>query len=1049
MPEQVVKCPECHTPNPSDSVFCNKCGTQFGLEKNVSISFTKTLLSPGEELTKGNTLAERYEIVEELGEGGMGFVYKVFDTKIKEDVALKVLKSEVAAHKDTITRFRNELKYARRITHKNVCRMHDINEAAGTNFITMEYVEGETLKSVIKRMGKLKLGNVLSIALQVTDGLAEAHSLGIVHRDLKPQNIMIDKKGNAKIMDFGIARFVAGKGPTVEGMVIGTPEYMSPEQVEGKKADSRSDIYALGVIFYEMVTGKVPFSGESAFSVALKHKSEKPADPRKVNPQLPEGMARAILRCMEKNRNMRYQSAGELLAVLMAVEEMLPEKERVAKKIVPRIAAGKAGKSRLQKLLVPALVSSTIVLAGIAGWLLLSPTQTAIPGTPDRSRVAVLPLKNMSRDKQLDYLSESLSTTLANDLRQTKYFSVSESDQVISALERLKLSDVESFSQENLRDFASETAATHIIKGTYIKFGDIYRVDISLLDAGTLEVVAGLNEDGAGENALFAMVDNLTKKLKPHFNLTNEEIAEDLDGNISDVTTPNLRALQFYTEAEKALNSRDFNEAIESLQNAILLDPDFAMAYRLLSGCYNRLYLEVDRDEYYWSKLEEYRKEAFEAARRRPPSESERLFIEASNQNTVENINTLFRLVELYPDDEKGNETLGIRFKQAEEYELAKRYLETLVRNNSGSHLTYFHLSDIYGAQGLYDEARKIVERSLEKFPGNPMNYLRVASVSIMERDFDTALSWCQKGYELDPNVFTNYGVTGDARFFMGDFSAAEAEYRKLLNSESEQHRRNGILNLIDVYKAQGRFDEVLKQAEEALQKQGEASYAYLIHSELAHANITKGKFEEALRQCEQLRDPYPLRRLFSLGELFSEMQLWQKVEEVVSELEKMFEKTMQEHLNRNFPELIKNSVPLGAVRVKRCSLRLQGLIEIWRGNYDLAIDHLKQAKSLFRDLHDQDFAYFVEPLALAYFEKGDLAKAIEEYEAIGLMTYGRKDFGDIHAKSFYMLGIVYEQLGKKRDAIKNYERFLELWKNADPGLPEVDDAKARLIALK
>jgi len=248
MPEKILECPECHTPNPSDSVFCNKCGTQFGLGNQESMSFTKTMLTPGEELAIGNTLAERYHIVKELGKGGMGFVYKVFDTKIQEDVALKVLKPEVAANKDTIIRFSNELKYARRITHKNVCRMHDINEAAGTHFITMEYVEGEDLKSVIKRMGKLKLGNVLSIALQVTDGLAEAHSLGIVHRDLKPQNIMIDKEGNAKIMDFGIARSEEHKGLTAEGMVIGTPDYMSPEQVDGKKADQRADIYSLGVI---------------------------------------------------------------------------------------------------------------------------------------------------------------------------------------------------------------------------------------------------------------------------------------------------------------------------------------------------------------------------------------------------------------------------------------------------------------------------------------------------------------------------------------------------------------------------------------------------------------------------------------------------------------------------------------------------------------------------------------------------------------------------------------------------------------------------------
>jgi serine/threonine protein kinase/tetratricopeptide (TPR) repeat protein len=1001
------------------------------------------MLTPGEELTKGSTLAARYEIVEELGKGGMGFVYKVFDTKIQEDVALKVLKPEVAAHKDTITRFSNELKFARRITHKNVCRMHDINEAAGTHFITMEYVEGEDLKSVIKRLGKLKLGNVLSIALQVTDGLAEAHSLGIVHRDLKPQNIMIDKEGSAKIMDFGIARSEEHKGLTAEGMVIGTPDYMSPEQVDGKKADQRADIYSLGVILYEMVTGKVPFFGDTAFSVALKHKSEEPKDPRQADPQLPEGMARAILRCMEKDRNRRYQSAEELLAVLMAVEETLPEKERVVQKIMPRISVARVEKFSLKKIVVPATVAVVVVLAGIFAWRLMTPTQTTFPTTPDRFRVAVLPFKNNSGDQSLDYLKKGLFSSLTNDLMQSKYILVVDESQVYGVLSKLKIDDEANMTQDNLRDFAKGTAVTHILRGTFIKLGENYRVMVTLHDARTLESVAAENADGVGEGALLTIIDELTKKIKPRFDLTEEQIADDIDENIGEVTSNNPRSIYFYTEAIKVLNSRDFNKAIEMLENAIALDPDFAMAYRLLSGCYNGLGLEVDFDnEEYWEKVGEYREKALEAAQRRPPTERERLFIEGSdpNQEMDEQLHTLYKLVELYPDDERGNQSLGTFNAQQEGYELAKGHFELLVRNNSNNQLAYAWLAQIYIAQGLYEKARNISEISLEKFPGNPMNYSSMAYTYIRERDFDNALSWCKKGFELDPNVFTNFGVTGDTYLFMGNFPKAEEEYRKQLESGSQSVRIEGIQNLIDVYKTQGRFDDILAFAEESLQKNEGRLQA------MAQAYIAKGDYGEALKQCEGIGDRF--FRHWYLGELYSKMQLWQKVEEEVEEFEKAYDTLMQKHLSRDWPEQIKNFVPKFEQRLKRLSLRWQGLIEIARGDFDLAIEHLEKAKSLFRNLHDEDFAFIVEPLALAYFEKGDLERAREEYESIGMMTFGRKGFGDIYAKSFYMLGKVYEQQGKKREAKRNYERFLDLWKNADPGLPEIDDARARLAAL-
>jgi serine/threonine protein kinase len=270
---------------------------------------------PSLSATSLAALQQRYDILGEAGHGSMGNVYKARDRETGETVALKLLKPEIASDQAMMDRFKNELLYARKITHKNVCRVHEFNRIGGIAYTSMEFVEGESLRSVLNRFGGLPLRKANHVALQICSGLAEAHAQGIVHRDLKPENVMIDGQGNVKIMDFGIARSMEA-GTRLTGSIVGTPAYMAPEQVAGKQVDYRTDIYSLGLMLYEMFTGTPAFAADTAVAVALKQMRETPQAPHEIDPAIPVGSERAILKCLEKEPAKRFQTVVDLERLL-------------------------------------------------------------------------------------------------------------------------------------------------------------------------------------------------------------------------------------------------------------------------------------------------------------------------------------------------------------------------------------------------------------------------------------------------------------------------------------------------------------------------------------------------------------------------------------------------------------------------------------------------------------------------------------------------------------------------------------------------------------
>src|SRR5439155_10352037 len=282
----------------------------------ASASVAQTSAVSFATMERGTQFGPRYRIESVIGEGGMGKVYKAHDNDLDRTVALKLVRLELANNAESMQRLKQELLLASRISHKNILRIHDLGDVGGVKFISMAYVQGRDLHEVITECGRQPVDRTVHIAKQLAGALEAAHAEGVVHRDLKPRNVLVDQADQVYVSDFGLAKSLESASATAmtrTGEVLGTPRYMSPEQAESKPVDHRSDIYSFGVMLYEMVTGDAPFAGESMLQVMYQHVAQKPKNPKEANPELPDYLAQIILRCLEKDPALRYQSAREIL----------------------------------------------------------------------------------------------------------------------------------------------------------------------------------------------------------------------------------------------------------------------------------------------------------------------------------------------------------------------------------------------------------------------------------------------------------------------------------------------------------------------------------------------------------------------------------------------------------------------------------------------------------------------------------------------------------------------------------------------------------------
>jgi TolB-like protein/Tfp pilus assembly protein PilF len=529
-----MECPKCHSENPDDSRFCNDCGISLiQTPETPPNAVTQRLEAQASlEFEPGRHFGERYQIVEELGRGGMGVVYKALDNELNRVVALKMIKPELSGDPEMVRQFKRELILSSEIAHENVVRIHDLGEAQGVKYISMRYIAGTSLRDLLRSAGRLTVDRTVSIAKQVCHALVAAHGKGVIHRDLKPQNVMIDRNGVVYVMDFGLARSLGAMEITTRGMIVGTPDYMSPEQAQGRPANAGSDIYSLGCIMYELVTGGKPLQGDTLEVVLQKHIAERPIPPSKRNSQIPKSLEDVILRCLEKEPARRYRSASDLCEALDTV-------------------TGEMSTTATDE----------------TSWL--------EPDEVRQASIAVLPFRDMSPEKDQEYFCDGMAEELTNALVK------------VDGLRVAALTSAFQFKDKviDIRDIGKKLGVTAVLEGSVRKAGSQLRVTAQLVNVANGYHMWSERYDRNMED-VFAIQDEISQAIVSALRL---KLVDTKGDPVECCGTRNAEAYNLYLKGRYLWNRRTpegLRKSIEYYQQASDLDPSYALAYTGLADSY-------------------------------------------------------------------------------------------------------------------------------------------------------------------------------------------------------------------------------------------------------------------------------------------------------------------------------------------------------------------------------------------------------------------------------------------------------------------------------
>jgi tetratricopeptide (TPR) repeat protein/predicted Ser/Thr protein kinase len=931
-------------------------------------------------LQPGQILGQRYEILQILGEGGMGAVYKARDIELNRMVALKVIRPELAGSQAIIDRFKQELLLATQVTHKNVIRIYDLSEADGMKFITMEFVEGEDLRSLMQQKTKLAPGEAVEIMLQVCRALEAAHSVGIIHRDLKPQNIMRDKAGRILVMDFGLARTLEGDGMTQTGALVGTMDYMSPEQALGKDLDQRSDLFTLGLIFYELLTGKMPYKADSVVASLLKRTQERAAPVSSHDATIPRPLSDIVGRCMDPDVKMRYESSSQIMADLEAWQGgraaatlNFPSSSKPWGQTIPWQWVGGV---------------VTLLVLVIVGFLfrgaLFGPTGKR-PAGPVVS-LAVVPFRNASGDASLDWIGGSLAEMLTTDVGQSSQLRIVSSDRMHQLLRELRISSDTSLDGATLRRLSDFSGADQLVWGQYAKFGDQIRIDATLQDLKQQRTVS-LKAEAANEKGLLAAVDQLAHSIQGNLALSAEAVKE-LQATAFTPSTKSPQALRAYNEGLQFLRQGNNLEASKRFEAGTKDDPDFALAYSRLAQTYAGLGFD--------DKALDSSRKAVDLSQSLPPSER---YLILANHAAISRDNQ----------------------KAIESYEK----LAMASPNDSEIELT---LAKLYEDTGSLDTAREHLAKIVARDPSNLEALLATGRVEIKRRSPGDALESLNRALTLAVQV-DNQQAKANVLYTIGQAYKFLNKQEEALRNQQESlairrqigDQRGVAASLNEIAEAQmglGKSNDALKNYQAALQLRREIGDKKGIGSSL----INLGNFYSTAGQDGQALKFYKesLQIQRDLGDPASEASCLQNIGGSYHALGQYddaltyFQRALQLLDKLNVPEEVADTLHnIGETYVKI-------------GDYDQALDYYHRALDIWRTAGNRrNSAIESDSMGTIFEYQGRYGAALSaKEEAV-------KTIRDIGERGFWLTAIV----GSYGNALAEVGRFDEGQKNLDEAL--------------
>ena len=763
-------------------------------------------------LESGMEFGPRFRIEKLLGAGGMGKVYKAFDKELSRTVALKTLLPELVHDHLLTQRFKQELLLASKISHRNILRIHDLGEVDGVKFISMAFIEGKDLNQLLKDEQPFPLERSLKIARQLCEALDAAHSEGVVHRDFKPQNVLVGNSDHVYVSDFGLATSLetAKMGMTRTGAVMGTPRYMSPEQVEGKEVDSRCDLYALGLVLYEMVTGATPFSGESTWQLMYQRVQVLPKDVKLVNPALPDYVARVIMHCLEKDPANRYQSARQILADLDAgrapTVTLHPSTSRTVQINLPVV----------EKRWLFAAGGGTILLVGLffaipqtRHWIFPGPGGAAaalgangLPSVPQSRFIAVLPFRVLGDQSSLGYVADGLVEATSAKLFQLRDVRLASSTAAAKIDPKAPLPQV-----------AKELGVNLIVHGTVQGSGDNLRVTINLDNVAENRLVwskefAGVTGDLLTiEDHIYAqLVDALA--LKP----SNDDLAR-----AASHPTENIEAYDLYLRGRNAMGGQlkvgNVETAIGYFESAIKKDPSFALAYTGLADASLRMYREK-KDTVWADKALSASQQANRLNDNLAEVHTALGGVYSATGKSAEAIAELRRAIELAPNSDEGYRRLG------DAYRASGRKADAIQAYQKGIEVSPYYwfnwnaLGTAYYRFGDYQKALEAFRHVTELEPRNAAAYRNIGAVYFQQSKWNECVPAFQKSLELEQHS-TTYSNLGTAYFYLKRFDDAIKMFEKAL--EMKPNYELAVGNLADAYRWSGRKQEAMATYDKAI----------------------------------------------------------------------------------------------------------------------------------------------------------------------------------------------------------------------------------------